>query len=368
MRCPADPCRPETVGGQVRDLPICLVLSTGRCGSTVLSDVIAEHPAALSVSELFSAVPEPELVDRELSGAQFWDLLGRCTTVDLMMLRCGIGVEELRYPVDAPRPGAARFARVTGLPPPPIAQVTLPHLTEHPDDLFRQLTQDAVRLPRRRLSEQFRWLFHALAGDRRPAVVVERSGGSLAYAARLLHLFPGARVVHLYRDGRDCALSMSRHVRYKMAMVRARMATRLGYDPYAHPGRRPVDDSVLEPPLRRLLPEYATRAAYDDYQIPVSKYGLVWSKMIIDGLDALRDNPNVLPVDYRDLVARPAEVIGVLLDFLGLDRNARWERRMVARIQPPHPARRAVDDELWQDLTRTCRSGMNRLYGRDGWS
>jgi len=27
----------------VTDLPICLVLSTGRCGSTVLSDVIAEH-------------------------------------------------------------------------------------------------------------------------------------------------------------------------------------------------------------------------------------------------------------------------------------------------------------------------------------
>src|SRR5262249_48730533 len=163
--------------------------------------------------------PEPELVDRTLSGPRFWDLLSRRTVVDLMMLRCGIGVDELRYPVDAPRPGASRFARARGLPPPPIAQVTLPHPTERPDDLFHQLAQAAVRLPSRRLSEQFRWLFQALAGDRRPALVVERSGRSLAYATKLLRLFPGARVVHLYRDGRDCAVSMSRHVRYKMAMV-----------------------------------------------------------------------------------------------------------------------------------------------------
>ena len=87
------------------DPPICLVLNTGRCGSTLLSDVVAEHPDALSVSELFSSVPEHELVERYLDGTAFWQLLSRRTRVDLMMLRCGIGVDELRYPVDAPRPG-----------------------------------------------------------------------------------------------------------------------------------------------------------------------------------------------------------------------------------------------------------------------
>lgn len=82
-----------------------------------------------------------------------------------MMLRCGISVEELLYPVDTPGPGAWRFGRGTGLPPPPIAQVTLPHLSVRPDDLFRRIGRAAVRLPRQRLSDHFRWLFGALAED-----------------------------------------------------------------------------------------------------------------------------------------------------------------------------------------------------------
>jgi len=147
------------------DLPVCLVLNTGRCGSTVLSDVIAEHPGALSISELFSSLPDRDLVERRLDGAAFWRLLSRRTTVDRMMLRCGIGVDELRYPIDEPRPGAARFARATGLPPPPIAQVTLPHLTDRPDELFDEIGAAAVRRPARPLSDHFRWLFGALAED-----------------------------------------------------------------------------------------------------------------------------------------------------------------------------------------------------------
>jgi putative sulfotransferase len=362
------------------DLPICLVLSTGRCGSTVLSDVIAEHPDALSVSELFSSIPDHELVERYLDGAAFWRLLSRRTTVDLMMLRCGIGVDELRYPIDSPRPGASRFARGTGLPPPPIAQVTLPHMTDRPDDLFDRIGRCAVRLPVRPLSDHFRWLFRALGGDRRPAVAVERSGGSLAYTARLLRLFPDARVVHLYRDGRECALSMSRHVRYRMAMVRSRMAAHLGYDPYADDlpdramaGAGSVAGSVagvagLDAPLRALLPGHATRAAYDAYEIPLPRYGMVWSKMIIEGLGMLRDHPSMLSLDYRDLVSSPHETIGGVLEFLGLDRDPGCERRMVQRIRPSRDARRTVDEKQWHELTRACLSGMNRLYGRGGWN
>lgn len=351
------------------DPPLCLVLSTGRCGSTVLSDVIADHPATLSISELFSVIPEHDLVERELSGPEFWALLSRRNTVDLMMLRCGIRVDELRYPVDAPRPGASQFAWASGLPPPPIAQVTLPYLTDRPDDLFRRLGRYTVGQPRRPLSEHFRWLFRILAGDRRPRLVVERSGGSLAYTRKLFTLFPGARVVHLYRDGRECALSMSRHARYKMAMVRAQMAARLGYDPYGPQtphGDTPV--AVLDPALRGLLPEYVTRTAYDSYQIPLTKYGTAWAKMIIDGVDALRDHPDVLAIDYRDLVAKPCQVIGDVLDFLGLDREAEREQRMAARLGSPRGFRSAVDDQQWQELTQACRSGMNRLYGRGRWN
>jgi hypothetical protein len=351
----------------VGDVPVCLVLSTGRCGSTMVSDVIAEHPGVLSVSELFSSVPETDLAERDLDGAAFWRLLSRRRRVDGMMLRCGIGVDELRYPFDTPRPGASRFARPSGQPPPPIAQVTLPHLTDRPDDLYEAIERDVVRLPVRPLSRHIRWLFGALSVDRRPGLVVERSGGSLAYAARLLTMFPHARVVHLYRDGRECAVSMSGHPRYKLAMLRSRLAARLGYDPYADDVPAPGVDG-LDASLHALLPQHITDAAYHGYQIPVSRYGTVWSKMIIEGLAVLSDRADVLSLDYRDLVTSPAQTIDRLLDFLGLDRDAEIQRRMAAKVRPSRDVRAAVGEQQWDELTRACRSGMNRLYGRGGWN
>ncbi|OLB81834.1 MAG: hypothetical protein AUI14_01980 [Actinobacteria bacterium 13_2_20CM_2_71_6] len=346
-------------------VPVCLVLSTGRCGSTVLSELIREHPQALSVSELFSSVRPQDLGEQEADGVAFWHMLTGPRRADLMMLRCGISVEELLYPVDTPGPGAWRFSRGTGLPPPPIAQVTLPHLSDRPDDLFRRIGRAAVRLPRQRLSDHFRWLFGALAEDRRPAVVVERSGGSLAYAARLLRMFPGARVVHLYRDGRECAMSMSRHARYKMAMIRLRLASQLGYDPYADeaPDVDAADVREIDADLRELLPRHVTRAAYDAFDVPLYKYGSMWSKMIIDGMRLFRDHPNVLALDYASLVSRPQETIGKVMDFMRLDRDPTWESRMAARIRPSPKRQRAVDTRL----SRACGSGMNRLYGRGGW-
>lgn len=56
-------------------VPVCLVLSTGRCGSTVLSELIREHPQALSVSELFSSVRPQDLGEQEADGVAFWHML-----------------------------------------------------------------------------------------------------------------------------------------------------------------------------------------------------------------------------------------------------------------------------------------------------
>jgi putative sulfotransferase len=192
-------------------------------------------------------------------------------------------------------------------------------------------------------------------------VVVERSGGSLAYAGALLRLFPQARVVHLFRDGRECAVSMSRHGRYKLAMIRAALRARFGCDPYeGH------DIPAGQGELAALAPGRITRADYDRFEVPLSRYGGMWSKMIADGLPELPRE--VLALDYRDLVARPEESIGALLDFLGLDRDPLLEKQMAAGVRPGRDVRGEVGERQWAELTRACRLGMNRLYGRDGWS
>jgi hypothetical protein len=360
------------VGGISDSPPVCIVLSTGRCGSTVLSNIVREHPMVLSVSELFSGLAERDLSERMLSGAAFWDLLSKPVRADTVGLRCRIRLDEMLYPVFEPRAGASRFDVTTGLPP--VMQACLPHLTDRPDDLYGELETAAAAQPRRPLSEHLTWLFGMLARDRRPAVVVERSGGSMAYAGQLMRLFPQARVVHLFRDGRECAVSMSRHWRYKIAAIRAAMQARLGYDPYcdAAPEENAVGPHVTaafndDPELAGLMPGQITRSRYDQYVVPLSRYGAMWSKMIITGLAELPDPSRVLSLDYRDLVACPERSIERLVTFLGLERDPVFEKEMAAEVGPGRDVQAEAGQRQWEILTRSCRLGMNRLYGRNCW-
>jgi hypothetical protein len=359
------------------ELSMCLILSTGRCGSTLLSDIVRAHPDALSVSELFSALSDHDLSERPLSGARFWEMLSTPSLADLVGLRSQIELTEMLYPAFSPRPGANRFNWTTGLPP--LMQATLPHLTTRPDDLYALLESLSVKQQQRLLSEHLHWLFDVLAANRRPAVTVERSGGSLAYAAALLRLFPNARVVHLFRDGRECAVSMSRHARYKMAMIRAAIKARFGYDMYAALGK-PGDNGALpvsaptksiapnhDQELAGLTPDSFTRAAFEQFDVPLARYGGMWSRMIMVGLPELPSGSRLLRLDYADLVARPAESIGRFLEFLGLARDPVREHEMVAKVKPARDVRSQLCEEQWSELTRACRPGMNRLYGRSGW-
>jgi hypothetical protein len=89
--------------------------------------------------------------------------------------------------------------------------------------------------------------------------------------------------------------------------------------------------------------------------------------MIAQGLPELPGPPRLLPLDYHDLLTRPEETIGTLLDFLGLEREPVLEKQMAAQVRPACDARTAVSDESWDELTQACRLGMNRLYGRNRW-
>ena len=86
--------------------------------------------------------------------------------------------------------------------------------------------------PRASLAEQYLFLFDWLCGRLGRRVWVERSGGSLLFGRRLMGLFPEARVVHIHRDGRDTALSMSQHPAFKAGPALMRRLQRMGVDPY----------------------------------------------------------------------------------------------------------------------------------------
>lgn len=58
-------------------IPPVIVLNTGRCGSTLLSDILNGHPRVLGLSEFFSAVGMGTFRFRRVTGSRMWGAYSR---------------------------------------------------------------------------------------------------------------------------------------------------------------------------------------------------------------------------------------------------------------------------------------------------
>ena len=107
-----------------------LILSTGRCGSTMISDLLNRHPQVLSLSEFFVPLGPEAFAWANPDGERLWRTLTRQSAGLHAMLKSGQVVDEALYRFDAP---GARFG-ATDIPP--IMAVTLPHLSDRPEELL----------------------------------------------------------------------------------------------------------------------------------------------------------------------------------------------------------------------------------------
>ena len=110
--------------------PGVFVVSTGRCGSTMLSNMLRLNPGILSLSEFFSLLMPDPLPAGELDAAAYWRLLSEPWVFFRHLYRLGLRVPEFLY---VPGPGS-RFTAATGIPP--ILVTALPHLSEDPEGLY----------------------------------------------------------------------------------------------------------------------------------------------------------------------------------------------------------------------------------------
>jgi putative sulfotransferase len=157
------------------------IVGTGRCGSTMLSNMLRDHPEILSLSEFFSMITDGDQSHEPFSpdpmdGERFWAIVAATGRFYTFFLRHGQAFPELLYPADAP---GSRFSSQTGVPG--ILLTALPHLTDRHDALFDQLGEEVRAWPRATIGEHYRRLFGWLAqrfGRRRdnPAVGAARSG------------------------------------------------------------------------------------------------------------------------------------------------------------------------------------------------
>jgi hypothetical protein len=345
------------------ELPPAFIVGTGRCGSTMLSNFLRDHPDLLSLSEFFTLITDlggriaESFPQGAIDAARFWQLIAAPHPKQSVMLRHGVAMDEVLY---RPGPGT-RFSAEAGVPA--IMQTTLPHLSAQADALFDEVHAFVAAQPAAPAAVHYRSLFDWLAGRFGKRAWVERSGGSLRIVRRLAEAFPGARFVHLVRDGRACAMSMSRHFGFRMALLAMQLTEILGADPFESNDRTWAGD--LPDELVPFLPESFDGEAFRRHETPLPLTGHYWSGEIMSGLRELAALPaeRVLTMRYEDFLSSPTSSITALLEFLGVPADEAWVRRTAAMVRPARSAWETLPASELQPLQDACRPGFAALGG-----
>jgi len=340
-------------------------VTTGRSGSTLLSNMLNQHHDVLSVSELMSWLHPGAFPAGELTGEDFVHLLSRQRLPAALLLRHHLDPPgEFLYPLD----GGGRFDRRSV---PAICVITLPHITSQPDDLYDEVVGFVRSRPPAPVARHYRALFDWLRQRMGRQVVVERSGMSMMWLHDLLVTFPDARFVHMYRDGRDCAVSMRRHNSFRMVAALKTLESASGVD-LLDAGAIPAPPPSLPEDLASLWPDRLNPEAFARFPLSVETCANTWSKSTLAGLRLLRQVPpeRLHTLAYEELVADPRRTLTDLARFLGVGADPEWLERSAALAVPRPPAHLALAPGERTQVESACRMAMKKLYGprwQDQW-
>lgn len=348
-----------------------IVVSTGRCGSTALSDLVHAATDLASLSELTTALqplPDPRL---ECDGDATWELVTRPRTFMATLTAARCEPEELLYRFH----DGARFTREGGVAP--LCVAALPHLVgDDADALLEDLEPGIRTLPRQAVALQLQEVARMIAGQVGKRGLVERSGASSGYLPTLLNagFFPEARLVHLYRNGLDTALSMMGHSVIRLSHIRYLQIAVFGEDFYAEevggfPSTVPssvagfiVGKTPVAPDLKRdleaLHPSNFDPAALWRARLPLELFARSWSLMCLSAERLLRTRP-VLHLDFdRITSADGPDELAKLGSELGAD-PGRWEEAVTRTIRGQSQA--PQDDSRVLRELRVGSSALDRL-------
>ncbi|MDX2939123.1 sulfotransferase family protein [Streptomyces ipomoeae] len=320
------------------------VVSTGRCGSTLVSRILRENPDVLSVNELFGIVPVKDRLAGIVDGRAFWRQIVAPVPVMDLLVRHGLALPEFLYPY-----ATGRFTPQTGVPF--ISHMTLPMLTDTPDDLYDWLEAIVPQWPTRPAPDHFRHLFALLSARFGGRIVVERAGGSIKAVSHLHRAFPDARFVYLSRDGMDCAVSMSKHAGCRLPVL-----TRTP-DALASAGPR----GVIADPGRHgeRLPAIDVGHIMQ-YDIPLAAFGDFWSDMTITGATQLQEIPDDrwMTLRYEELLNDPVTSLQRLTRFLGASSPTDWLAWATGQMDPTRTgAADRLEADDFAELGAACAPG-----------
>lgn len=328
-----------------------IVVGTGRCGSTMISNLVRQHPDVLSMSEFFVLLEGARFREGVVDAAQFWKLLSTPSPFITHMLRHHIKAQEFLYPVSA----TSRFNAETGIPP--LLLVSLPHLTNDYEALYDEIKQVVCTFPPDQIERHYLRLFEWLRQRFERKVIVERSGFSLPMLGALINLFPSAKFVHIARDGRECA--MSHHQAFRL-MGLMELQSKAQGTPSRLLSDRGSDDADEQADAITNIDVNAIVNA----PIPMAIFGNVWSKLIILGTRYLLALPaeRVAMFTYEQFVAHPEDSMRQLLSFIdpSLPSEA-WIQATAAAVRQKPPSWQSLPADERAALEAACQPGLEVL-------
>ena len=327
------------------------IVGTGRCGSTLLSQMLAEHPGALSVFELFNGIDWARRFSLEpVDGESYGALIAAEQPMVTAVLRRGYEVAEIIYPFET-----GRYRR--GDPLPWILVAMLPRLAADPDALFDEVMARVKEHPRQPAVAHHRMLFEWLMDRLGRRFWLERAGSSFDYLGELVRSFPDARFLHIHRDGPETALSMVHHHAYRLPIS-------LIYGAPLDDGSTLADlgplDLHAEPTGRDAISRVLASRP------PPALFGRYWCDQVLHGYRAVRelDADRYAEVRFEDLVTRPREVLAVIAEFLELPEGGDWALRAASLVRGvPAPRVPELTPAEREALEAACRPGQV-LLGR----
>lgn len=309
-----------------------LIVSYGRSGSTILSQLLNTHPMLASIQEFWSYRRNRASVLRNerTTGAALWRQLSRPMPVGLHSILAA-GLIPTALATHGPTENV-------------LLRTTLPALFADPTTALADLADFVTGLGPNSKSEIYSKLFTFLAARAGKRVWIERTGGSLRYLRELLSLFPGAKFIHLYRDGRNCALSMARHPTFVF-----------GYTKRTAPHRLPeVRHALLRDGLQG--------AALFSLQ---KRFASDWSDNILAARRLLTPlNPaDTLDVRYERLLEGPHSELRRIVRFIcgpnACDRA--WIAAQAARLVRPTADHETLSAARSAELTGRCAPSLEKL-------
>jgi omega-hydroxy-beta-dihydromenaquinone-9 sulfotransferase len=245
------------------------VLGTGRCGSTLVEEVLCRHPSVGFVSNLEDRFNLPVTAGR-------WN-----------------GSLYRRLPAAVTQKSRVRYAPSEAYRV--LSREVSPLLTSPPRDL---VAGDVTPW----LENRFRAFFTTRAAVQGTDTFLHKFTG-WPRSGFIRGVFPSARFIHVVRDGRAVANSW------------LQMPWWLGYEGPDHWQWGP-------------LPADLAAEWQDSGESFVVLAGLLW-KMLIDAFDMARKEipaADWLEVRYEDVAANPRSTFAKMLEFCGLPWNAEFER------------------------------------------